>query len=216
MERLRSLLLLMFIPVLGYSQVGNTVPAPTHSDVYVIPIAVGLLGSALLGSHMASPETYSWKTNTISELAAQNYSNAWIMRSGLVGFGGLVAGAATWDLAIGRRHWARALPLTIYGTSVALAGVFSAPPFEKGVPFSEREGRLHTMFANIAGLSLSAAILGHALTEEDDERRTAHWCSLALVTACSMMFNLQPQNQGVWQRVMWASGLTWLTVSYSF
>lgn len=216
MERLRSLLILILVPVFGFSQDDNRVSIQTHSDVRMIPIAVGLLGSALMGSHIVSPETYSWKTNTISELASQDYTNAWMMRSGLVGFGTLVAGAATWDLAIGRRHWARALPLTIYGTSVALAGVFSARPFEKGVPFSEHEAQLHTMFANIAGFSLSAAMLGHALTEEDDGLRTAHFCSLALVTLCSMMFNLQPQYQGVWQRILWTSGLTWLTVSYSF
>lgn len=54
----------------------------------LVPAAVSFLGASLLAAHLAAPESYSWQTDTISELAAQDYDKAWIMRTGFIGFGG--------------------------------------------------------------------------------------------------------------------------------
>lgn len=98
-----SLLLLMLFPIFGFAQRSDDFHVRTHSDVYLVPIAVGFLGSTLIASHILSPETYSWKISTVSELGAQNYDHAWIAHAGFVGFGSFISGAA-WDLVIGRKH----------------------------------------------------------------------------------------------------------------
>jgi phosphate/sulfate permease len=53
-----------------------------HVDTFLIGGAMGLLSLTLLSAHLAAPGTYHFQTNTISDLGAQNYNNAWIMRSG--------------------------------------------------------------------------------------------------------------------------------------
>ncbi len=50
-------------------------------------IAVAYFLSLLILAHLAAPEAYRWQVHTISQLAAQAYANAWIMRVGFIGFG---------------------------------------------------------------------------------------------------------------------------------
>jgi len=216
MRKLSLLFLILATPFFALSQDIRSSQINNSPSVYMVPIAVGMLGASLTAAHIAAPEDYSWKTNTISDLASQGYDNAWIARTGFISFGSLIATAATLDLINGRGHWEQNAPLAIYGASVALSGVYRAEPFQKGVAYSESEAKLHTIFANVAGIAFVGAMLGTALTETNPQRRIFHYSSMAVVTLCSAMFMLQPQNQGVWQRLLWASSLTWLTVSYSF
>ena len=44
-------------------------------------------------AHSFAPIEYDWKQNTISDLGAQQYKNAWIMRVGFIGFGLLLCAA---------------------------------------------------------------------------------------------------------------------------
>ncbi len=95
-------------------------------------------------------------------------------------------------------------------------GIYSATPFEKGVSYSKQEADLHSIFANIAGFALTTSILSNALKEEKVNRRNIHWSGMAFVVFSSAMFKLMPEQQGLWQRILWTGGLIWLTVSYKF
>lgn len=50
-------------------------------------IAVLYVLILLIAAHLAAPEVYNWQEHSISQLAAQAYTNAWIMRLGFIGFG---------------------------------------------------------------------------------------------------------------------------------
>ncbi|MHA2066078.1 MAG: hypothetical protein ACXABY_17040, partial [Candidatus Thorarchaeota archaeon] len=38
-------------------------------------------------AHHDTPEEYEWRSNTISDLAAQGYGRKWLMQLGFIGFG---------------------------------------------------------------------------------------------------------------------------------
>lgn len=214
MKIIWPLLFFSLVPALAWS--GNlNFDHPGNAEAYVVPAAVGLLGSSLVLAHLLAPETYSWKVNTLSQLGAQNYAHAWVMRTGFIGFGSLLAGAATWDSLAGK-SWIETVPLMAYGASVAITGLYSAAPFDPGVPFSPGEATIHTVFANVAGAAFSAAMLSRALTEPDPQKRVIHLSGLAFVVASSAMFKLQPESQGIWQRVLWTGSLAWLSIGVSF
>ncbi len=111
----------------------------------------GFWGTSIIAAHAVAPDSYSWSKNTISDLAAQNYEHAWIMLTGLIGFGTLVSTAAIWDFTSERKHWSQTIPLMIYGTSMTMSGIFSTAHFEKGVSYSKNEAKYHSLFANLAG-----------------------------------------------------------------
>lgn len=115
-------------------------------DTCLIDGAVGWLSLALLTAHLVAPVTYHFKSNTISDLGAQNYKNAWIMRSGFLGFGALTATAGIWDMVAKKKPWVSMVPLTVYGLSMVATGLFSTAPFEDGVSFSQNEENLRKMY----------------------------------------------------------------------
>lgn len=177
-------------------------------------LAVGMLGVSLITAHYLAPTSYDWTQNTISELGAQNYQHAWVMRAGLVSFGTLIGGSALWRL--NENNWMQMLPLAIYGASMAVTGFFSAPPFEKGVRFSAKEAATHSLFANLAGFALTTAILATAATCPDPQVQKLHYTASAFVLASSLLFKINPTYQGVWQRVLWTGSLGWIGWTFSF
>ena len=50
-------------------------------------IAVAVFIGIIIIAHLSANGSYSWKTNTVSELAAQGYERKWIMQIGFVLFG---------------------------------------------------------------------------------------------------------------------------------
>ncbi len=118
MKYLFTLILLILIPKIA-SALDNKVNIKHQTDINLVPVAMGIMGTSIIVAHIFAPDTYSWSRNTMSELAAQNYGNAWIMRTGLIGFGTLISTAATWDLISERKHWSQTIPLIIYGDGCA-------------------------------------------------------------------------------------------------
>jgi hypothetical membrane protein len=211
------------LPLLLLPMVTLASPAPRRASAdagepkpverFTIPVAVGILGVSLIAAHALAPGDYSLRTHTISDLGAQGYDHAWVMRTGFLGFGTVLAGTAVWDLGAAKQPWAREVPLMLYGASMSLSGVFSAPPFRDGEGYSQRQADLHQVSAMSAGLSLSAAMLAHAITEDEPAKRWFDVGALVFTGAVSAAFALDAENQGIWQRVLWAGGLSWLTVS---
>lgn len=91
MRSVYTLIVLALVSASGHSadQESRTLG---QSALYMVPSAVGLLCVSLVTAHVLAPETYSWKVNTISELASRGYRYAWLMCAGFIGFGVLVGG----------------------------------------------------------------------------------------------------------------------------
>lgn len=175
-----------------------------------VRIALAWLIAALVAAHLLAPESYSFVVDSLSELAAQRYEHAWVTRSGFMGFGLMLAWHYSSDLVHVQRYWAQALLLLLYGSCVALTAVFSTAPFEDGVAFSEPEAFLHSIFATMAGVCLSGAMLIAAWRAPTQEERWRHVGALAFVTVASALFAVLPEYQGVTQRALWMGGLAWL------
>jgi hypothetical membrane protein len=174
-----------------------------------VRVAISWLVATLVAAHVLAPDSYSLVTNTMSELGAQNTENAWVARAGYIGFGVLLACHYSGDLVHVRRVWAQALLLLLYGSTIALTGVFSTAPFEGGV-FSEPESLLHSVFATLAGAFLSAAIFIAAWRALTRRSRWRHAGSLAFVALASALFAAIPEYRGISQRALWLGGLWWL------
>lgn len=117
-----SFLILSVLPILALAQSSDE-----KNIQQILPtirtwteLGLGVLGTSLVFAHLCSPNEYSWKTNTISELGSQNYQHAWIMRSGFLGGATLFALGAVSDLMRNQPHWSTSVPLLFYGTSLAL------------------------------------------------------------------------------------------------
>ncbi len=173
-------------------------------------IAVAYIVIFLVLAHLAAPETYRWQQHTISQLAAQAYANAWIMRLGFIGFGVLVQITGVTRIRLRPRLWYREVPIMLYGLAILLAGIFLTEPFVEGVPFSAGEARLHSLFATSAGVMITLATLLYALTDMPPSRRSVHWIALALITLVSLLFGAMPAIGGVLQRLLWVIGFAWL------
>ena len=164
----------------------------------------------LLAAHLAVVDSYAWYLDSISQLAAQAYSRAWIMRTGFIGFGLLVQVAGTSRMRSAGSKWYREIPIVLYGLCILLSGIFSAEPFLEGVPYSTPEARLHGIFATAAGIALVAATLVYALTDEPASRQRVHWSALLAITGISLLFGSLPAVAGATQRLLWAAGFAWL------
>jgi len=173
-------------------------------------IAVAYILILLIAAHVAAPEAYHWQQHTISQLAAQAYANAWIMRLGFIGFGALVQVAGVTRIRLRPRLWYREVPILLYGLAILLSGIFSTEPFIEGVPYSLQEARLHSIFATAAGVMLTLATLLYALTDAPASRRVVHWVALVLITVVSFLFGTNPAIGGILQRLLWVVCFAWL------
>lgn len=172
--------------------------------------AVAVIVAIIFLAHLIAPQAYDWQVNSISQLAAQGYAQAWLVRAGFISFGILVQLAGIGRIRANRPRWYREVPIMLYGLAILLSGVFSTNPFIQGAPFSETEAGLHTVFATTAGVALSAAMLLFALTDAPTSRRLIHAVALALIMLLSFLFGALPEAAGAIQRLLWVVGFAWL------
>lgn len=172
--------------------------------------AIAFIIILILVAHFVVGEPYLWYRHTISQLAAQAYSNAWIMRAGFIGFGVLTQMVGIGRMRAGGRYRYRELPIMLYGLSILASGIFSTSPFIEGVPYSEQEAQLHTLFATAGGGALSAGMLLYMLTDAPNSRRVVHAIALLLTVGVSSSFFALPSVSGALQRLLWTVGFAWL------
>jgi hypothetical membrane protein len=202
-------LLALAFPALGQSL--TDLESSIGFDLGIAGISTLVLG--LSAAHILAPGSYDARVNTISDLGAQGYSRAWVMRSTFLASGLLVATGSVTRFLGGSESVVEALPLAVYGLSLAATGVWSCEPFDGSPLLSQNDANLHSLFAAVAGFALTGAIVVEVIQASTFEERMIHLAALVFVPACSAMFALQPENQGIWQRVLWAGSLTWLAWS---
>ena len=174
--------------------------------------AAGFFTAIILVAHAIAPAPYSWTVYSISHLGAQGYEYAWMMRFGLISYGAHVVIAAI--LKIARRPrtgWPHGF-IGIYGFAILLSGFFSTSPFLLGVPFSTSEANLHSIFASLAGIALSAAMVAFAVMARTPRGRIIHLVALVLTLLIPEVFFRFSDAAGVSQRLVWLVVLAWFAV----
>jgi hypothetical protein len=172
-------------------------------------IGIAWLVAALTVAHLLAPTDYWLASDTLADLGAQGVEYAWISRAGFIGYGVLLAWHYSGDLVLVRRSWGQAVLLLLYGSTIALTGVFSTAP-APGMSFSEPESLLHTVFSLLAGTCLACAILMSALQAHVPKERSRHYAVLGLTVLSVGLFVALPEYQGVTERVFWLGVLWWV------
>jgi len=173
-------------------------------------LAIAYILLFIVIAHIVVGEQYVWYQHSISQLAGQEYAQAWIMRAGFVGFGILVQIVGIGRIRATGRIWFRELALMAYGLCILASGFFSAAPFIEGVAYSEQEAQLHTLFATAGGWALTAGMLLYMLTETLNSRRPVHAAALVLTMGVSAAFFTLPTVSGALQYLLWVVGFSWL------
>lgn len=190
-----------------------------YNRIAVILFVIFILVAHLVVS-LKAPALYDWRRNTISDLEAQAYTYAWIMRLGLILFGSILVAGIVLKFVRRAAVWHVDIPIFLYAASVLLTGVFSIKPFLPVESYSRPEDTLHSFFATLSGVSISVGILGHAFPFRDRSRRiiVIDFAVFALVVGLSALFGLAestlPNYVGLVQRLMWLIGLAWLALVY--
>ena len=174
-------------------------------------ISVLYIAAIAAVAHLGTPEEYYWKTNTISDLAAQGYNRKWIMQLGLVGFGLLLGSGSAAQMLQFQEDWITEIPLLVYAGLVSASGVFCTRPFFQTEEYSQRDDRLHTLFAQFGGVFFTAAILMKSLVAENPVSASPHILFLILVSMTAILYSrAESSMKGIAQRAMWVVSFIWL------
>lgn len=172
-------------------------------------IATLLFVTIILIAHLFSTSNYDWTNNTISDLGAQGYDRKIIMQIGFLSFGiFLAAGIISNGLSF------PTLPILIYAICIALTGIFCTKPFLDIQTYSSIHSKLHSIFAQVAGVTFSMGILIHFFFTPDKNLKLIHLLFFVLIIGLSATFGLLKSNQGIAQRVLYLTSFLWLIKYY--
>ena len=188
-------------------------------SIITVDVAVIFFVVIILLAHLLAPVEYDWKLNTISDLGAQQYKNAWLMRTGFIGFGFLLSTALLWLFIHTEEKNYSDLLIIVYALSVLLSGFFSTAPFIETATFSIDEDKWHSMFAQIAGVAFSFGILWHLLVYANENQKSIHLVFFILVIGFSALVGLSkngliPIGFGLIQRGLYVISFMWLLFRY--
>jgi hypothetical protein len=154
-----------------------------HRDGYTVVGVLACLVASALSLTLAPllmPADYSWITHTTSESAAQGVDGAWLARLGflLFGLGVLwlaVMSPPTWG------RWAIVFHVS-FGVFMIGAAVFSAQPWDPGLPYDPVEDLLHSVTATALGFSFAFGVFVIVLRRRRRRLRT-RWLDVTAITA---------------------------------
>ncbi|UCE09874.1 MAG: DUF998 domain-containing protein [Candidatus Thorarchaeota archaeon] len=165
-------------------------------------------------AHLLTPSEYDWKRNSISELGAQQYENKWVMQIGLGGFGLILTIGGIFRLLGLGPTWFVEVPVLVYAGSLILTGIFCTKPFVQSEDYSKREDKLHSVFANLTGISFSAAVAVQSMVSEEFIGFALNILVLAATLLLVFSFGRSESKRGIFQRVTFIVGFLWLIFLY--
>jgi hypothetical membrane protein len=181
---------------------------------YTLPAVLYFVVFIVL-AHFFAPPGYVWTRNTISDLGSQGHVHKWMMQAGFIGFGFLLAAGLLFKfLDLGRVNYPDGL-IIAYGLSVLVTGFYCAAPIDETLSFSAREEQIHSLFAQLAGFFLIAAILWYLFTSPS--RWAFHLTFLLLIGIISALFGLSENGKiaiekGILQRTLYLVSFIWLVL----
>lgn len=161
-------------------------------------------------AQLLTPGEYSWKVNTISQLASQTYRFKYIMQVGFIGFGLLVSSGLIIEMVRSKTLHFVYVPIIIYALAILVTGIFCEGPFISGVTYNMTEAKIHSLFAMTAGIALSLSVLLYMITASTNGMRLTHLSYLIFITGVSILFGLNPSYQGLIQRILYLGSFSWL------
>ena len=163
----------------------------------------------IIVAHIFSTSNYDWTKNTISDLGAQGFDRKLIMQIGFLAFGlTLSVGIFLNGLSL------RTSPILIYGLCIAMTGIFCTKPFFNSNTYSATQSTLHSIFAQIAGVTFSVGILTQIFFTTDKNLKYIHIIFFILVIGLSAAFGLLKNYQGIAQRLLYLTSFLWLIKYY--
>ena len=184
----------------------------------VIAISIIYFVGVIILAHFYSQPGYEWSEHTISALAAQDHTNKGIMQAGFIGFGILLnAGFISKFVEMRRINYPDVL-LMLYGIAILVTGFFCEKPINEAISYSTTEAKIHSIFATLAGICLSAGILWYWLTADSIPEKVFHFAFLLVITGISFTFGLAESGtivigKGIVQRSLYLVSLAWLFFS---
>jgi hypothetical membrane protein len=177
-------------------------------------MAVAYFIAVIVIAHFFVPPNYDWTQNTISDLGSQGHVYKWIMQLGFIGFGLILTAGVVY-------HFRRNTKLyflffvAAYGLSVLITGFFCAAAIDPSIVYSVREASIHSTFATIAGIAMSAGIIWQIVVSSNSRDRWTRILFLLLVVGVSGLFGLAENHilaldKGIVQRALYLVGLMWL------
>ena len=141
---------------------------------------VRLFPTSLALAPLLMPADYSWIAHTTSESAAQGVDGAWLAQLGVLLFGLSVL----WLAALSPLMWGRwAIVFHIsFGVFMIGTAVFSAQPWDTGLPYDPIEDLLHSVTATAVGFSFAFGVLVIVLRRRRRRLRT-RWLDLTAIAA---------------------------------
>lgn len=172
-------------------------------------ISTILFLSSIIIAHIFATNNYEWTKNTISDLGAQGYERKLIMQIGFLAFGLTLA----IGIELNGLSW-RTTPILIYAICVGLTGVFCTKPFFNFADYSTTQSTIHSIFAQIAGITFSVGILVQLFFSSTNPEKFAHLLFFILIIGFSALFGLVKEYQGVFQRLLYLASFIWLIKIY--
>lgn len=146
----------------------------------------GLAASAvaLASAPVLLPADYSWIGHTTSESASQGVEGAWLARLGFLLFGL----AVIWLAALKRVTWGRWASVfhISFGIFMIAAAVFSARPWDAGMPYDPVEDLLHSVAATAVGFSFAFGVLAIVLRRANQQLKR-RWLDVIAIAASILL-----------------------------
>lgn len=169
-------------------------------------LAASLVALAL--APLLMPASYSWRTNTISESAAQGIEDAWLARLGLALFGL----SALWVVRIAGLRWGllARLCFVAFGALMTAVASVATRPWEPDLPYDRTEDLLHSLAATGVGAAfIAGAILVAFQHGFGQPPRVVDLGVAALACLLTLGMSFLPDYDGLLQRVMFLTAYAW-------
>lgn len=168
--------------------------------------AVIFCALAIMFGRLYTDSGYDWIRHSISELAGQSTTNAWIMRTGLPALGSATV------FGFFRLRSRYNVFLLVFDASIALTGVFPHRPFDLDKEFSEPLDQLHSLFASLGGFFAVLGFVYKAIETTSVPQKAISALLAALYTLLSAAMFYWPEYQGLFQRVIFGTFIIWVIV----
>ncbi len=182
--------------------------------LYIIT-AVLYIGIIIILAQQRAPEEYSFKTNTISELACQCYENRSLMQWGFKGFGIIIILGIVINKSEMLKELYFTIPLFVYAIGILFTGFFFTKPFEHLVFYIEKQSKAHSFFFFFSGFGVSLLLFMKFMMVPGAFNKILNMVVLVFILFSSARTVKNPESRGIYQRILYFGTFVWLIYAYS-